>query len=184
MAVIHNCGCGRGTSLYWEKIDCFSNLWLVPYFIVISTQEIDCSFGIGTVECPGSTTLTIYGLLPMILSLSHSLSSPLSLSVPFIDLLLVVSYSSISTDIYVCSCWSPVPIMGLSDRHGQCFNTSLLRKNVIFKRHVLSQHFHPKSSLCKRTRGIYYTEPSVMVELQGRKKRWNYETFVQTCSSS
>lgn len=85
---------------------------------------------------------------------THSISLPL----PCIDLLLVVSYSTISTDIYVCSCWSPVPIKGLSDRQGQCFNTSLLRKNVIFKRHVFSQHFHPRSWLCKMTRDSKDTE--------------------------
>lgn len=69
---------------------------------------------------------------------SLSLPPPLSLSLilPYIDLVLFVSYSTIPTDIYVCSCRSPVPIMGLSDRHGQCFNTSVLRRNVIFKRRV------------------------------------------------
>lgn len=49
-------------------------------------------------------------------------SPSLFLSLACIDPLLVVSYSS---DIYVCGCWSLVPIMGLNDRSGQCFNTSL-----------------------------------------------------------
>lgn len=73
-----------------------------------------------------------------------------SLSVPCIDLLLVVPYSSIHTVIYVCSCWSPFLIMGLSARYGQCFNATLQRKKkkkVIFRRHILTQHFYHSSWL-------------------------------------
>lgn len=114
--VIHNSSCGGEASFYWEKIDCFSNLWLVPFLIIISTWEKP-EYDTYIYRERKSVVLVSIPAKPPPLPL------PLSSSMPAcIDLLLVVSYSP---DIYVCSCWSLVPIMCLSDRSGQCFNTSL-----------------------------------------------------------
>lgn len=85
-----------------------------------------------------------------------------SLSVPCIDLLLVVPYSSIHTVIYVCSCWSPFLIMGLSDRYGQCFNATLQRK----KKKSNIQETHPYSALLPQQLAEG-TASTALLKLQG-----------------
>lgn len=95
-------------------------------------------------ECPGNNHYDLRTLFSSpFISLFLDPPPPRPSPLPCIDLLLVVCYSTISTDIYVCSWRSPVPIIVLSDRYGQCFNTSLLKKNGILNRHALSQHSLP-----------------------------------------
>lgn len=143
-------------------IDCFSNLWLVPAFGIISTWEIE--FCIGEV----CRVILLFPSLDLLPTAPHlTLYRPLSHRpvLIFCWLCLAVLYPQI---FMFGGAGLRFPLWAWAIGAGSVSTPRRRRKNLIFRRHVLSQHFHPRS--CKWPGTASMLEHNAKVGLQGKRR--------------